>query len=130
MRTINKRPILSIIDHHTIMQLLNHSEGTLLYNRLDADGLLSGIKKAKLVKEEALPGDVVKLNATVHLEDKDSKRMLQLTVVVPRQANIKEKKISVMSPVGIALLGCRKGDEVKWRVPAGKKYFRVLDVQH
>jgi regulator of nucleoside diphosphate kinase len=49
-------------------------------------------------------------------------------LVAPDKADIKEKRISVMSPIGTALIGFRKGQKVKWQVPAGKKTFTILEV--
>jgi regulator of nucleoside diphosphate kinase len=51
-----------------------------------------------------------------------------LVVVIPEQANIKEKKISVMAPIGTALLGFRQGEQVAWDVPSGRKTFTIMQV--
>jgi regulator of nucleoside diphosphate kinase len=48
--------------------------------------------------------------------------------VMPEQADIGQQKVSILSPMGTALIGFRKGEEVLWQVPAGMKRFRILDV--
>jgi regulator of nucleoside diphosphate kinase len=48
--------------------------------------------------------------------------------VLPQQADIKKKKISVLAPIGTALIGFRKGRKVSWNVPAGKKDFKIMEV--
>jgi regulator of nucleoside diphosphate kinase len=48
--------------------------------------------------------------------------------VTPDKADIKEKKVSVMAPLGTALIGFKKGQRVKWQMPAGKKTFTILEV--
>jgi regulator of nucleoside diphosphate kinase len=53
---------------------------------------------------------------------------MELVLVMPDQADIKQKKISVMAPVGTALIGFKKGEKVNWHVPAGEKTFAILDV--
>ena len=53
---------------------------------------------------------------------------MELMLVTPDKADIKEKRISVMAPIGTALIGFRKGQKVKWQVPAGKKTFTILEV--
>ena len=50
------------------------------------------------------------------------------TLVFPSKANIADNKLSIMAPLGLALLGYRKGDIVKWTVPSGVKKLRVDDI--
>ena len=51
-------------------------------------------------------------------------------IVLPDKADIKERKISIMSPIGTALIGFRQGENVKWQVPSGKKTFTILEVNN
>ena len=51
-----------------------------------------------------------------------------MMIVTPDKANIKEKKISIMAPIGTALIGFRQGQKVKWKVPSGHKIFTILNV--
>ena len=53
-----------------------------------------------------------------------------LTIVFPNEANIDDGKISVLAPVGIALLGYRVGDVVEWKVPAGVRTIEILEIIH
>ncbi|RYY11007.1 MAG: hypothetical protein EOO04_35980, partial [Chitinophagaceae bacterium] len=66
------------------------------------------------------------IQVKVKSDQKDD--VMDLTLVTPDMANIKEKKISVMAPIGTALIGFRQGQKVKWQVPAGKKTFTILEV--
>jgi len=81
-----------------------------------------------LVNKDELPGNVVRLNSTVTIKDEMNAKIMQVIIVTPDRANIKQKKISIMSPIGIALIGFRKGQKIKWEVPAGKKTFTIVDV--
>ena len=98
------------------------------FNRKDSEELETEIKKARLVKSEELPTDAVRLNSTVTIKDEKDAKIIQVIVVTPDKANIKQKKISIMSPIGRALIGFRKGQKIRWEVPAGKKTFTILDV--
>jgi regulator of nucleoside diphosphate kinase len=51
-------------------------------------------------------------------------------LVLPDKADVSKGKVSVMAPIGVALLGYRKGQEVTWEVPAGKKHFKIVEVQN
>jgi regulator of nucleoside diphosphate kinase len=72
--------------------------------------------------------DVVRLNSTVKVKAIDKGTILELVLVTPDKADIRNGRISVMAPIGTALIGFRKGAEVKWDVPAGKKTFMILEV--
>jgi len=66
-----------------------------------------------------LPLDVVTLGATVRLREHDSDEPLSVTVTLPRDINVEEHRISVLSQLGTALLGEREGTTVMWKAPAG-----------
>jgi regulator of nucleoside diphosphate kinase len=92
--------------------------------------LYQEIKKARIVDPEDFPSDAVRLGSTVIVEDLETKRDLEITIVLPRYADIKQKKISVLAPIGTALIGFRKGRKVSWNVPAGKKDFKIMEVKN
>jgi regulator of nucleoside diphosphate kinase len=52
-----------------------------------------------------------------------------LTIVMPPHADIKQKKISILTPMAAALIGFRKGDEVEWKMPSGLKKYKILEVK-
>ncbi|HYH57261.1 MAG TPA: GreA/GreB family elongation factor, partial [Anseongella sp.] len=61
-------------------------------------------------------------------EDLDTAREFEISIVYPGSANIAEKKVSVLAPIGTALLGCTEGNIVEWEMPAGIKKFRVKKI--
>lgn len=128
MQKTKTRLILSKEDYDLIMHNLRDSHAQFSFNRKEAEELEKELKSAKLVHGKDLPGDVVRLNSTVTIKDEAEGKIIQLTVVPPNRANIKEKKISVMSPIGTALIGYRSGNTVSWRVPAGKRTFTIMEV--
>lgn len=100
------------------------------YDRQDLTELQNELKKAKLVEREEFPKDVVRLNSVVKIREADKSREMEITLVTPDKADIKSKKISVMAPIGTALIGFKKGQKVKWQVPAGEKTYVIMDVQN
>ncbi len=99
-----------------------------MFSKRDAEYLKAEILNAKIVSKNELPPDVVRLNSTVTIEDEKEKKQMQLKVVTPDKADIKRKMISILAPIGTALIGFRKGQRISWMVPAGKKVFTILDV--
>ena len=67
-------------------------------------------------------------SSRVHLTDLDSGEELLFTVVFPSRANADEGRISVLAPLGTAVLGYRAGDLIEWDVPGGRRRLRVLRV--
>jgi len=130
MQKIKSRLVLAKEDYEVIMYYIRRGLPTITFNRQDAEELESELKKAKVVNKEDLPDDVVRLNSKVTVKEEKENKMMELTVVTPEKANIKERLISVMSPIGTALIGFRKGQRIRWKVPSGKKTFTIMDVQN
>lgn len=99
-----------------------------LPDRNDEMSLAHELKRAVVVKKESFPKNGVRLNSKVSVLDLDTRKVLEFTIVLSEYADIKQHKISVLTPMGAALIGFRKSDEVIWKVPAGVKRFRILDV--
>ena len=88
------------------------------------------LKKAKIVDAEDFPNDVVRLDSTVVIKDLQTNREMTITIVLPQKADIKQKKVSVLAPIGTALIGFGKGQKVSCEVPSGKKDFKILEVSN
>lgn len=130
MERKKKRLVLTKEDYKIIMHYLRSGLATVTFNRKDAETLESELKQARLVNDDQLPLDIVRLNSKVVIKEEKENKVLELTVVTPNKADIKQRLISIMSPIGTALIGFRKGERVKWKVPAGNKTFTILDVQN
>ena len=99
-----------------------------LPDRNEEMSLAHELKRAVIVTKDAFPKHCIKLNSRVSILDLDTQKVLEFTIVMPEHADIKQNKISVITPMGAALIGFRKSEEVRWKVPAGLKCFRILDV--
>ena len=84
--------------------------------------------RAAIVDSSELPADVVAMNSTVWFRDVNSDEIEEYTLVYPAEADVVRDRISVLAPIGTALLGYRTGDVVQWRVPSGKRRFEIVDV--
>lgn len=76
---------------------------------------------------EPIPSDVVTMNSEVRLIDLDSGEIKVYKLVFPSQAR-SENALSVLAPIGTAILGYRVGSVIEWRVPRGVRRLKVLDV--
>jgi len=130
MKKINNQLVVMKDDYNLLKTYLNNRSGKTTFDRQNAEDLLAELKKAKLVSKDEFPANVVRLNSTVRIKPEDKDYVMELMIVTPDKADIKERKISIMSPIGTALIGFRQGENVKWQVPSGKKTFTILEVNN
>lgn len=90
--------------------------------------LMNELNRAKKVKPEKIPGDVVTMNSIVSLFNEKTQKVMQIQIVYPDDADISKNKVSVFAPVGTALLGYRKGNKIQWNTPSGVTELTILDI--
>jgi len=97
-------------------------------SRDDLRGLQAELAHARVVAPADVPPDVITMNSKARLRDLDTSEEMTFTLVFPGNASIEHDKISVVAPIGTAMLGHRVGDEFQWEVPAGSVRLRVEEV--
>lgn len=90
--------------------------------------LRAELQHAQIVESTGVPHDVITMNSTIRLLDLDTREEDTYTLVYPEQANIADGKLSILAPIGTAILGYRVGDIVHWRVPSGKRRLKIVEV--
>jgi len=106
---------------------LRHTGGRALQPNLDR--LQAELDRAETRPADAVPPDVITMGAAVTVVDLDTSEEQELTLVWPEEADGDGQQISVLAPIGTALLGFRCGDVVEWPVPAGVRRLRIARVQ-
>lgn len=86
------------------------------------------LNRARVVPSKDIPADVITMNSKVRLKDLDSGEEMIYSLVFPGDANVAENKISVLAPIGTALIGYRVGDAIEWRMPGGLKRLKVEEI--
>ena len=95
-----------------------------------AEALDLELGRSDLVKVKETPIDAVSMGSRVTFMDLDSNEENTVRLVYPEEANVAEMKISILSPVGSALIGLRIGGTIDWPVPQGKvRRLKVIDVE-
>jgi regulator of nucleoside diphosphate kinase len=89
------------------------------------DALEDEIARAFVVDASELPSDVVALNSRVLVRDLESSLCNAYTIVSPALADADRGSISVLAPLGMALIGQCKGDEVQWQMPMGTRRLKI-----
>lgn len=89
------------------------------------EALVRELERGVVVEPKSVPPDVITMNSRVQLVDLDSGETMEYTLVFPQEANLEQGKISVLAPIGTAMLGYRVGDVISWQVPSGERRIRV-----
>lgn len=92
------------------------------------DELERELDRAK-VADTRLPKGVVTMNSRVRVRDLNTGHEFTYEIVFPRDADVARNRISVLAPIGTALLGYGAGAVVEWRAPSGVRRWRILDVE-
>lgn len=113
-------------DYERLKQMISCFKNIWVKDQTSLEKLQRELERANVVPSLLIGQDVVTMNSRVKLKDVDTGETMEYEVVYPHQANLERNKLSILAPVGTALLGYRVGDKVLWDVPAGK---RTLEIQ-
>lgn len=93
------------------------------------DLLEDELSRAIIVPANEIPADVVTMNSIVRFQDCSTGEEFQYTLTYPSEAKIEEGKVSILAPVGAALLGLSVGDTIEWPMPTGKaRTLKLIEV--
>jgi regulator of nucleoside diphosphate kinase len=119
-----------IITERDYQQLMRLMELASLSSKMPkvTNRLFKNLLAAQLLPQTEIDSKVVTMNSRVRLKDVKSKREAEITVSYPQDAEPGEGRISVLSEIGLALLGRRENDIVSWNTPGGVGVFEVEKV--
>ncbi|MBL9016266.1 MAG: nucleoside diphosphate kinase regulator [Myxococcales bacterium] len=123
MENLESTIIIGSTDQRTLLSLLD------LHDTPATEGLSTELHRAVVVEQAEVPIDVVAMNRAVVYEDCDTLARREVTLVYPKDADADRGHISVLAPIGSALLGLRVGQTISWQVPGGTKRIRVVEVR-
>lgn len=126
MRTHTLRPRITVArsEHQQLLALAVSGNGSAA-----ADSLLDEMERARVVADPKLPTDVVRMGSRVQYRT-DKNEELEVVLVFPVAADISEGKISVLTPVGAALIGLRTGQSITWQARDGRKHALTVLAVH
>jgi regulator of nucleoside diphosphate kinase len=87
------------------------------------------LDQARIVEAEEISADVVTLRSKVRVRDSETGIPTDYTLVSPAHADVRSGYVSVLAPLGTALLGYREGDEVEWKMPGGVRRLQIERVR-
>jgi regulator of nucleoside diphosphate kinase len=116
--------IITDRDLQRLLSLLDHTSSAA------AESLDAELQRATVVRHTEVPADVVTMNSDVVYEDLQTNTRRTVRVVFPKDADASKGWVSVLAPIGSALLGLKVGQEIDWKLPTGNRRVRVVEVRY
>ena len=106
----------------------NHLKQDQKLSEFNKKKLISELKSAKVLPSKSIPENVVAINTRVAIRDMDTDQVFSFQLVAPDEAKIKNNRLSVLSPIGLAAIGYNVGEQVEWEMPDGVKRYVIENV--
>jgi regulator of nucleoside diphosphate kinase len=113
------------LDRKRLLELIREAQSGEYRKSVYLENLRGELERAEVVAPQDIPPDVITMNSKVVLIDQDTNEEETYTLVYPESANPADGKVSILAPIGTAMLGYRVGDVFEWEVPAGKRRLKV-----
>jgi transcription elongation factor GreA len=110
-------------EYHAAKEQQSHNEGRIAE-------LEDKVSRAEVIDVSKLSGSTIKFGATVTLVDEDTEEKKVYQIVGETEADVKDGRVSITSPIARALIGKTKGDTVEVAAPGGAHSYEVLDVKY
>ncbi len=112
-------------DKTRLERLLKEGEASGGRDRKDVQAMAAELARAKILPSKEIPGNVVTMNSKVRLRDTDTQEEMEYVLTFPHDAHAEQGRISVLAPIGTALLGYAEGDMIEWPVPDGVCHIQI-----
>jgi regulator of nucleoside diphosphate kinase len=122
---MRRRIVITEDDMARLRELVRQGRMTARRDHDHLADLEEELDRAEVVAAADIAADVVTMQSMVRVRDLDRNARLVYTIVFPVDADIDKQRISVLAPIGTALIGYRTGDVVEWATPGGRKRLRI-----
>lgn len=116
---MSRQIFITELDRERLQKIIDEAKEYTLGDKDYLRNLENELNRAQIVAPQKVPPDVITMNSKVMLKDLDTGEEIIYTLVYPPDADLMEDKISVLAPVGTAMLGFREGAIITWEVPDG-----------
>ena len=122
---LDREIVVTAFDQHRLRNLLEGFRRWQSRDRAPVDHLEAELDRAEVVLPVDVPVDVVTMNSEVAVRDMDSNEEMTFAVVFPSDADVNRQRISILAPMGTAVLGYRVGDTIDWNVPGRIRRLKI-----
>lgn len=120
---MNLKPIILLSEYQALRELIKR-------NPKDGKPLSDELDRAIVIKEEELNKKIIRVGSEIEFEVVKTKKKMKIQLVLPEESNLQQQKISILAPLGTALIGFSENDEVEWDMPGGKMLLKILSVSN
>ncbi|WP_225073139.1 nucleoside diphosphate kinase regulator [Desulfuromonas sp. CSMB_57] len=120
-----KQVFLTEYDHDRLLELIESAKEYYARDQDYLEQLEEDLSRCRLVDSRSIPADVVTMNSRVRIRDLDTDKEMEVTLVFPQKANLEAGRLSILSPIGAAILGGVQGQVVQRKVRSGIKQIRI-----
>ncbi|MBL1214044.1 MAG: nucleoside diphosphate kinase regulator [Ignavibacteriae bacterium] len=117
-------------DKAKLQKILSSASAFRVQDQKTLQDLKVELERAEVMAEEKMDDNVIRMHSTVFVMDMKTNAKFEYQLVYPNEADLSENKISILAPIGTALLGYKVGDIIEWSVPAGLRKLKIEDVRH
>ena len=118
------------LDYIRLSKLIGTSRNEKNIELKNLDTLAREIGRAEKVDSKKIAPEFVTMNSVVEVLDESSKKPMTIRIVYPKDADFKKMYVSVLSPMGSALLGYKVGDTVQYDAPKGTVTIRIQQIYY
>jgi len=115
--------VVAAEDRTRLLRLVAIADGAGVAEQLEFE-----LERARVLPRADVPEDVVVMDSELEYEDAATGQRRRLRLVYPHESDMNAGRVSVLAPLGCALLGLRVGQEIEWTMPGGPRTLRVLSV--
>ena len=126
----NRRIFITRQDRERLTSMLDESLAGKNRDVAFLKELARELASAETVEPRAVPADVVTMNSRVVVKDVESGEISEYTLVFPEKANVEQGRLSVVSPIGTAILGYSKGETIAWQTPGGPRQIQIVAIPY
>ena len=121
-------PVFCKKDYQFLRELILKSKNDI--NAKEAGQLSQELDRAIISEESIHANSIIRINSHVIIEDVKANTQMKIQIVLPSLADVKERKISILAPLSVAIIGFKENDQVDWELPSGIKTLKIIQVNN
>lgn len=125
-----KKIKITNLDYIRLSKLVDSAKNKQDIELKNIDSLFNEIKRAEKIDSKKISPKIITMNSVVKVLNEETKNQIIIKVVYPEEADFKKGFVSILSPLGTALLGYEKGDKVFFNAPKGKVKITIQDIKY
>jgi regulator of nucleoside diphosphate kinase len=129
-READRQIVVTSTDMERLQLLIESARQRRRWEDLHLRALAQELDAADVVEPEDVPADVVTMRSRVRVLDMATGQESTYTMCYPSEASLEAGRLSVLAPIGTALLGYREGDVIEWPVPGGVRVLKIVELLH